>query len=82
MPEPVKPASPLRAEDGSLNSGCTDKRGYPTWSCREWDGTGLWCDSCLAVENAPSGECCDPLGIQCTCAKARSSLSESGGDLR
>jgi hypothetical protein len=42
-------AHPARHEDGSLNPGCTDKMGNPRWSCVEWDGTGLWCDSCLAL---------------------------------
>lgn len=28
------------------NPACTD--GGPTWCCVDSDGTGLWCESCLA----------------------------------
>lgn len=39
----------------SANPDCTDRmdNDLDYWSCIEFDGTGLWCDSCLAVA-APS----------------------------
>ena len=27
-------------------TGCTDSAPESTWSCIEYDGTGLWCDAC------------------------------------
>lgn len=33
----------------SLNPDCEDAAGDAAWSCIESDGTGLWCESCLAV---------------------------------
>jgi hypothetical protein len=58
-------AYPLR------NPDCHDQHGNPAWSCIEFDGTGLWCDSCLAwaerAARVPRGTTmCDPLGAVTT----------------
>jgi hypothetical protein len=38
-------------ETPSANPGCLDQRGDAEWSCIESDGTGLWCDSCKALDS-------------------------------
>jgi hypothetical protein len=33
----------------SIGRGCLDSGPDSDWSCIEGDGTGLWCDACLAA---------------------------------
>ncbi len=35
---------------------CQDAGGEPGWTCVDNDGTGLWCDACLAWAEARSKE--------------------------
>lgn len=36
------------------NPDCTDARPGERWSCVEFDGTGMWCESCLAFVGLPA----------------------------
>lgn len=47
--------------DQSAEFVCEDARGAEGWTCREYDGTGLWCDACLAwaAEHSDGKVCAD-----------------------
>lgn len=50
MTEEEKEDLIYRALVASAENPCSDSRGVSGWTCREFDGTGLWCPGCLAKE--------------------------------